>query len=135
MSRIYDALKRAQSERTAGEKIEGKPEFDRRRAERVVMKVPVFVYGHGQRHQPFHEQTTSLIVNSHGALLVLSNKVKSGQELLLMNSTTRKEQPCRVVHLVKKRRKHHEVAVAFAEPAPAFWSATEDPEITSNPGT
>ncbi len=135
MSRIYDALKRAQSERFAGEKIEGKPEFERRRAERVELRVPVFVYGHGNRHEPFHEEATSLIVNSHGALLVLSNKVKSGQELLLMNSKTRREQPCRVVRLVSKKRKHHEVAVAFPEAAPAFWSVPEETAMNSSSAT
>ena len=135
MSRIYDALKRAQSERAAGEKSEVKPEFERRRTDRIEKRVRVFVYGHGLRHQPFHEETTSLVVNSHGGVLVLSNTVKSGQELLLMNPNTWQEQSCHVVHLVKKQRRHNEVAVAFSEPAPAFWGAPEGPAPDASSAT
>jgi len=135
VSRIYDALKRAESERLSGEKKEGKPAFERRRAERVEKRVRIFVYGHGLRHRPFHEDTTSLVVNSHGGVLVLSNTVKSGQELLLMNPNSWKELACHVVHLVKKRRKHHEVAVAFSEPDPAFWTAPEESVPDSSTAT
>lgn len=121
MSRIYDAIKRAQSEREASQKANENPEYERRRAKRVALRVPVYVYGHGIRQEPFHEETTSLVVNSHGALLKLSFKVKSGQKLLLTNRATHFEQACRVVHFVRKQKKYLEVAVAFSEPAPAFW--------------
>lgn len=126
MSRIYDALKRAQSERTATKNGNGDAEFERRRAKRVAMQVPIFVYGHGLRKEPFHEETTSLVVNSHGALLVLSKKVKPGQRLLLTNATTRQEQPCRVVHTLQRKPKQLEVAVAFPDPAPEFWIVPEN---------
>jgi hypothetical protein len=122
LSRIYDAVKRAQSERAARQKSDKKIEFERRRAERVPLNVPVFVYGHGQRNEPFHEETNSLVVNAHGALLKLSSPVNCGQELWLTNPATRHEQACHVVHFVKKLRKGSEVAIAFTEPAPAFWS-------------
>jgi hypothetical protein len=131
VSRIYDAVKRAQSERAAGQKLQKKVEFERRRAERIPLSVPVFVYGHGSHNEPFHEETNSLVVNSHGALLILSNKVKCGQQLLLTNPSTRHEQACHVVHFVKKLRKRSEVAVAFTEPAPAFWNRGEADGIES----
>jgi hypothetical protein len=132
VSRIYDAVKRAQSERAAAQQAEKKVEFERRRAERVPLNVPVFVYGHGARHEPFREETTSLVVNSHGALLILSNKVKRGQQLLLTNPATRHEQACHVVHFARKLRKRLEVAVAFTEPAPTFWSRTEASETQAD---
>jgi hypothetical protein len=126
VSRIYDAIKRAQSERDASGKPSGNPEFDRRRAKRIDMRVPLYVYGHDLRHEPFHLEGTSLVVNSHGALLKLSSRVKPGQELLLTNCESQLEQSCRVVRLVRKDRKNVEVAVAFAEPAPAFWPIPPD---------
>lgn len=126
LSRIYDAIKRAQSERDAAEKAKETPEFERRHAKRVAMLVPVYVYGHGTRQEPFHEETTSLVVNSHGALLKLSVNVKSGQQLLITNLATHVEQACRVVHFERKQKKHLEVAVAFTEPAPTFWSVPQD---------
>jgi hypothetical protein len=122
VSRIYDAVKRAQSERAATKRDENRVEFERRRDKRVPLNVPVFVYGRGARNEPFHEETNSLVVNSHGALLILSSKVNFGQELWLMNPLTRHEQACRVVRFGKKTRKRAEVAIAFTEPAPAFWS-------------
>jgi hypothetical protein len=125
VSRIYDAVKRAQSERAASKDAGRKVEFERRRAERVALNVPVFVYGRGERNEPFHEETNSLVVNSHGALLILSSKVNFGQELWLMNPLTRHEQACRVVRFGKKTRKRAEVAIAFTEPAPAFWNRSD----------
>jgi hypothetical protein len=125
VSRIYDAVKRAQAERAASKRAGNKIEFERRRTERVALNVPVFVYGRGERNEPFHEETNSLVVNSHGALLILSSKVNFGQELWLMNPLTRHEQACRVVRLGKRTRKRAEVAIAFTEPAPAFWSRSD----------
>ncbi len=122
MSRIYDAIKRAQSERAGNKDTEGHSEFERRRAERVALRVPVFVYGHGLRNEPFHEESSSINVNHHGALLALSRKVKSGQELLLTNPATHSEQSCRVIFFKQKKQKRIvEVGVAFSEPAPNFW--------------
>lgn len=127
MSRIYDAIKRAQSERSGYKNAEGKSDFERRRAERVAMRVPVFVYGHGLRNQPFHEESSSINVNLHGALLLLSRRVKSGQELLLTNPATHAEQACRVIFFKHKKKKRSvEVGVAFTEPAPAFWTMPTD---------
>lgn len=125
MSRIYDAVKRAQSELAAKKSADNKIEFERRRTERVPLDVPVFVYGRGDRNEPFHEETHSLVVNADGALLILSSKVKFGQELWLTNPATRDERSCRVVRIAKQMWKRAEVAVAFAEPAPAFWTRVE----------
>lgn len=122
MSRIYDAIKRAQSERAAQEKSKDNPDFERRRTKRIHLRVPVYVYGHGAHQEPFHEEATSLVVNSHGGLLTLSTNVRSGQQLLLTNRATHSEQACRVVRLARRHRKKLEVAVAFTEAAPAFWS-------------
>jgi hypothetical protein len=126
MSRIYDAIKRAQSERAQTKGSKEDAGFDRRRAQRVALQVPVFVYGHGRRQEPFHEETTSLVVNKHGALLPLSNRVRLGQELLLTNPATQKEQPCRVVFLSSKRLRKNKVGVAFSDAAPSFWSLPAD---------
>lgn len=125
MSRIYDAVKRAQSELAARKSADNKIEFERRRTERIPLDVPIFVYGRGDRNEPFHEETHSLVVNAHGALLILSSNVKFGQELWLTNPATRDERSCHVVRVGKKLWKRAEVAVAFAEASPAFWTRVE----------
>ena len=126
MSRIYDALKRAQSELAKAKGSQADSGFERRRAERIALEVPVFVYGHSRGKEPFHEETTSLVVNAHGALLPLSNHVRLGQELLLTNPATQIEQPCRVVFLAVKRARRNKVGVAFTGEAPSFWSLPDD---------
>jgi len=133
LSRIYDAVKRAQSELAARKSADNKIEFERRRTERVPLSVPVFVYGRGERNEPFHEETNSLVVNAHGALLILASKVKFGQELWLTNPETRDERSCHVVRVGKKMWKRAEVAVAFAEPAPTFWTRVEKSASLTEP--
>jgi hypothetical protein len=126
VSRIYDAIKRAQSERAQDKKSGSDAPFERRHTPRIELRTPIYVYGHPQNREPFHEETISLIVNSHGALLLMTNKVKAGQNLLLTNLATRREQACRVVHSSTKRLRRHQVAVAFTEAAPAFWSLPQE---------
>jgi hypothetical protein len=133
LSRIYDAVKRAQSELAARKSADNKIEFERRRAERVPLSVTVFVYGRGERNEPFHEETNSLVVNAHGALLLLSSKVKFGQELWLTNPGTRDERACHVVRVGKKTWKRVEVAVAFAEASPTFWTRVEKSSAPPEP--
>lgn len=133
MSRIYDAVKRAQAELAARKSADNRIEFERRRTERVPLSVPIFVYGRGVRNEPFHEETNSLVVNAHGALLSLASKVSFGQELWLTNPATRDERPCRVVRVGKKSWKRSEVAVAFAEPAPTFWTRIEKSSAQPEP--
>jgi hypothetical protein len=126
VSRIYDAIKRAQSERAKAKGLQTDSGFERRRAERIALEIPVFVYGHRRGREPFHEQTTSLIVNAHGALLPLSNRVRLGQELLLTNPATQTEQSCRVVFLATRRARRSKVGVAFTDSAPWFWPLPGD---------
>ena len=126
MSRIYDAIKRAQAQRAKNQGSKSDAQFDRRRAPRVSLKIPIFVYGHNPRHEPFHEETTSLIVNAHGALLPLANRVRIGQDLLLTIPATQNEQPCRVVFVGAKQARRRKVGVAFAASAPEFWPAQSE---------
>lgn len=124
MSRIYDELKRAQRERIERRAAEEVIEGERRITPRRDLRIPVFVYGHaGAGREPFHEETTSIVVNANGALVAISNQVEMGQRLLLTNAATHAEQECLVVHLGPPGLKRPAVAIAFAESAPEFWDA------------
>ncbi len=95
---------------------------DRRRSERLDLRVPVFVYGHASDDEPFYEETKTLQVNAHGGLIALAIGVKAGQRLLLGNVVTEKEQECHVVHLGPKHvNKKTKVAIEFARPPGDFW--------------
>jgi hypothetical protein len=58
VSKIYDALKQAQlsSARGAGEQA------DRRRAPRVHVQIPMFVYGYASGDVPFHEEACTICI-------------------------------------------------------------------------
>lgn len=133
MSRIFEALKQAQQSRVpeaqdrppAAEAVEAS---DRRRSRRWALDVAVYVYGHGPGKEPFHEEAHTLTVNANGALLLLSVPVQKGQQLLLTNRLTEKEQDCRVVYLGTRRSRTIEAGVAFPEANPEFWQIHGHPE-------
>jgi hypothetical protein len=53
----------------------------------------------GARDGAFEEETNTLVVNVHGALISLAAKVVKGQKLRLKNRATQQEQVCRVANL------------------------------------
>src|SRR6202162_2974452 len=133
MSRIFEALKHAQSLRA--DKPEAKPPAaevaktsDRRRSPRCALDVSVYVYGHGPGKEPFHEEAHTLNVNANGALLLLSVPVQKGQTLLLTNQLTQREQDCRVVFLGTRHSRTVETGVAFPRTNLDFWQIHSPPE-------
>jgi len=133
MSRIFEALKNAQRVRDGEVKlnapIEGATEVpDRRRSRRWSLDVPVYVYGHGPGKEPFHEEAHTLHVNANGALLLLSVPVKKGQQLLLTNRLTQKEQDCRVIFIGTRRSRTVEAGVEFPLTNPSFWNLASETE-------
>jgi|SRR5579862_3827431 len=128
MSRIYDALKRAQRERASKQKRGSERTEERRKVRRFELQTTVFVYGRAEDHEPFHEEAISLVVNSNGALLLMATQVLPGQILFVTNPTTHAEQACRVVHFRASEAKRLEVGVAFDEQAPGFWPLTPESE-------
>jgi hypothetical protein len=131
MSRIFEALRKAQSDRPDKPKPPASDAVelpDRRRSRRWALDVSVYVYGHGPGSETFHEEAHTLNVNETGALLLLSVPVYAGQTLLLTNQLTQREQDCRVVFLGTQHSRTVEAGVAFAETNPDFWRAHPPPE-------
>ncbi|MGH9593725.1 MAG: PilZ domain-containing protein [Bryobacteraceae bacterium] len=119
MSRVFDALKRAQMESSSQT---ASAEIERREDERRSIQLRVFVYGYSAHHEPFHEEVTTISVSATGALLVLRTPVKLGEKLLLTNPANLREQQCKVVHLGERTKVHAEVGVAFSKPCASFWA-------------
>ena len=97
---------------------------EQRRGRRAFLRVPVIARGHTTEHKPFDEQTQTLVVGPHGALLNLAAQVERGQVIMLTNRTTRETQECRIVYVGHAAEGQREVAVEFAEAAPNFWQLT-----------
>src|ERR1700686_2295419 len=67
------------------------PVSNRRRSQRVILTLAVTVRNEGSspKETSFVEETHTLIVNLHGALILLAAKVGKGQKLRLSNRATK----------------------------------------------
>ncbi len=97
------------------------PSKDSRRSRRVVLRVPVLVRLQVEGDTSFPEETHTLVVNAHGALIALATRVQPGQTLVLKNGLSGEELESRVVYVGEEKASKAEVAIAFARPAPHFW--------------
>jgi hypothetical protein len=94
-----------------------------RRSQRVVLRLPVGIRDQSEGDEPPCVETThTLVVNAHGALIVLTMRVRLTQRLVLQNLNSRKDQSCRFVHVGERRSNVSEIGVEFTEPAPQFWN-------------
>lgn len=97
-----------------------------RRSERVLLDMPVVVRGEsGDR--AFQEETFTVTVSAHGALLMLETNVALGQKLMVMNPKNRDEREARVAYKGAVHAGLAQVAVEFAAPAPEFWQMDSPP--------
>ena len=70
-----------------------------RRSGRVFHKMRVKAQGKDLEGRKFREVCETLVVNSHGGLLLLKHEIEEGEMLVLTNPDTEEELECRVVFL------------------------------------
>lgn len=127
LSRIWEALKQAQQERSRercvppDDSADSPAHSNHRRGLRHPHIVAVLVYGSGPDKQPFHEEVNTIDVGEHGCLLVIETPVVRGQRLFLANTRTQAEQECRVVHACELCSGKTRVGLVFCSPSPNFW--------------
>ena len=106
----------------------------RRRSQRVVMKIPVKVFSTRDSSAPFEEDTYTLVINAHGASMLVSKHLPRGSQLLLRNLQTSAMQECTIVHSGDQQAGRFEIAVEFLVPNPSFWQISFPP-VDWTPGT
>jgi len=107
----------------------GMPELTRRRSQRVIIGVAVIVVSEdAPKEKAFQENTQTLVVNAHGALIGLTANVTKGQLLRLNNQATKEEQLCRVMHIGQKTAGVTQIGVEFTTPSPNFWRIAFPPD-------
>ena len=74
-----------------------------------------------------NERAQTLVVNAHGALMALAEKVTPKQRLLMQNIDSGEQKECRVVYVKKELTGPTKVAVEFTRPAPTFWRIAYPP--------
>jgi len=100
----------------------------RRRSQRVLMQVAVRIRGENAEGASFEEETTTLAINAHGALILLQARITSGSTVQLQHNGTKQEQECQVVFLGPVRSGKAEIGLEFSAPCPTFWRVAFPPE-------
>jgi hypothetical protein len=101
---------------------------NRRRSQRVLMTVPVRVSGQTDVGLPFAEETQTVAISAHGALILVSTQVHRGQRLTLSNVQTRAALECVVAHIAKHQSSQPQVGLEFMLPNPIFWHVAFPPK-------
>jgi hypothetical protein len=98
-----------------------------RRSDRVLLDVPVVIRGDSPDLHQFREETFTVAVSAHGALLMLEAKVALGQKVVVMNPKNWDEREVKVAFVGPDRAGLAQVAIEFTQPAPEFWSLETPP--------
>lgn len=100
----------------------------KRRSSRVVIDIPVTLFAQSPQHRMFEEQTKTLTVSAHGALIFLQTELDPQKPVLITNQMTGSEAQCRVAHRKEIRSGGIELGLEFAQPLPKFWGIHFPPE-------
>jgi hypothetical protein len=100
---------------------------NRRRSQRILMQVPVRIASPPGAAVPFEEDSTTMSISAHGALILLSGRVKKGQRLILSNIRTESALECIVAYIGESQGTRVQVGVAFVMSTSAFWHVTFPP--------
>jgi hypothetical protein len=98
----------------------------RRRSKRVKVRIAVVV--RSQEKRTLSEKTHTLLVNAHGALLLLGIHVAVNKFVVLENPATGQEILCRVTHVGTEFMGKAQVGIEFIKPAPEFWGISPRPD-------
>ena len=99
---------------------------NRRRSPRLNARIPVTVRLQRANLQTVTQEAEALVINAHGALLLLAVAVSENEVLTVVNSETGKEVLARVTALGTSFMGKSEVGIEFIKPTPEFWSITTE---------
>jgi PilZ domain len=100
----------------------------RRRSLRVLLSVPILVGGKNASGQDFKEETRTLVVNAHGALISLATPVTAGQQIRISNKATEQSLNCRIVYVGKTQAGRSQMGIEFEKPVASFWQIDFPPD-------
>jgi len=95
---------------------------------RVLLSVPIHVSGKTAENKDFTEETRTLVVNAHGALISMAAAVAAGQSITVANKSTQHTLECRVVYLGAAQGGKTQMGIEFSKPSPRFWQIDFPPD-------
>jgi hypothetical protein len=96
---------------------------NRRRSKRIRGRIPIRVRLQDASKHTVEENTHTVIINDHGALLLLAAAVNIQQVIHIENLVTGKELLCRVANVGPSFMGKTQIAIEFIMPMPGFWAA------------
>src|SRR5579863_2520793 len=102
-------------------------ERNRRRSERVVLRVPVHLSAVMPGGKRISIEAHTLVVNAHGGLLDVGMEMVKGQQIRLNNSKTEIVATGKVLRVEGPQDGRFSVAFEFECPAPHFWPVSFPP--------
>jgi hypothetical protein len=94
---------------------------------RVLLSVPISVSGKNQSAD-FTEETRTLVVNAHGALISLAAGVSVGQTVTMVHKASHQSRECRMIYVGSTHAGKSQVGLEFIEPCPGFWQIDFPPD-------
>ena len=104
--------------------VESRP----RRSMRVLLSISIQVAGKNANGEEFQEDTRTLVVNAHGALISLAAIVSIGQDVSITNKSTRESRECRVVYRGNSNGGKMQLGIEFVAPSATFWHVDFPPD-------
>jgi hypothetical protein len=98
---------------------------ERRRAQRVLLKMPVIVH---VANKPDMEGFTHT-VSASGAMIIIPEGLAQGTKLILENPKTQQKVEANVVRPPQMNQDGSLVPVEFLSPAPQFWNIIFPPNV------
>src|ERR1700722_634602 len=98
---------------------------ERRRAQRVLLRMPVLVHFEGKASLSGFTHT----VSQNGAMLIIPEPLTEGAKISLENPKTQKKVEARVVRTATSSSEGCIVPVEFLVAAPQFWNVFFPPSI------
>jgi hypothetical protein len=92
-----------------------------RRSERILADLPVLVRGQSIGSGKFQEETFTVTISAHGAMVMMAASVALGQTITLVSLKNSTERACRIAYKGPVYAGLAQVGVEFSEPSPGFW--------------
>ncbi len=94
---------------------------NRRRSQRILIRIPVRIAAPQGTDPVFKEESSTLAISAHGALILMTERTKKGQRLILSNVHTGSSAECVVAHIGDIHESRTQIGVAFVLPSATFW--------------
>lgn len=103
------------------------PTSNKRRSQRLFIQVKVVIEGK-VANRPLTEETHTIVVNAHGALVEMGTQLDSGQKVSVRNVRTSDTIECVVKLVTPAGAGKFSTALEFTKPNPKFWRVSFPPE-------